>query len=216
MFSHPNQIKAARALLDWTVAQLAEKVGVGATTISAIETGRSAGSMEVLSKIFYAFQSAGIEIMDDGGVRPSQSRVSVYRGQDSFRAFYDDIYEVASTHENPDICVTNTNESIFDKWLDWYVPIHEKRMEDLGIKLRVLIKVGDQNLASATYCAYRWVPEDQFIENESLYIYGDRSAFIEFQEKNVIVTVIKNEMVARSLRRIFDLSWKNAEDESTY
>ena len=67
MIVNPNQIRAARALLDWTVAQLGEKVGVGATMISAIETGRSSGSKDVLTSIIYAFQAAGVELTEDGG-----------------------------------------------------------------------------------------------------------------------------------------------------
>lgn len=205
-----NQIRAARGYLNWTVAQLAAKVGVGKANISAIETGRSAGSIEVLSAIVYAFQSAGIEIMEDGAVRPIQSRISTYRGKEGFCAFFDDIYEVAKTHENPDICVTNTDEALYDHWLDWYASVHEKRMEELGTNLRVLIKSGDQNLSSTKYCTYRWVPEDQFVDDVPLYIYGNKAAFIEFQKNNVIVTVVNNETIARSLRKLFELSWKNA------
>ena len=77
MIPTANQIRAARGLCDWTVAELAKRVGVGTTTISAIETGRSAGSLEVMASIVYAFGNAGVELTEDGGVRPRQSKVTV-------------------------------------------------------------------------------------------------------------------------------------------
>jgi len=209
MLVAPNQIRAARGLLDWTVATLAEKVGVGTTTISAIETGRSAGSLEVLSAILYAFQSAGVELSEDGGVRPRQSKVSIYRDHDGFCAFFDDIYEVAKTRDMPDICITNVNEAEYDRWLGAYEPIHAKRMTQLKTKLRVLMKKHDLHLTSTAYCEYRWVPEEQFAD-VSLYIYGDKVAFIEFQERNVTVTVVDSKAVTDCLRKMFELSWANA------
>lgn len=210
MLVQPNQIKAARALLNWTIAELAEKVGVGTTTISAIETGRSAGSLEVITSIIYAFQNAGIELTNDGGVRPTESKIAIYRGKDGFKAFFDDVYEVLESYEKPDICVTNTDEAKYDHWLDWYAPVHEKRMAELGKNLRVLIKQGDQNLSSTEYCKYRWVYKEQFLDDAPMYIYGDRCAFIEFRDNDVVVTIVRNEVVALSLRKLFELSWKQA------
>lgn len=210
MLITPNQIRAARGLLDWTVRDLGAKVGVGATTISAIETGRSAGSLEVISAIIYAFQSAGVEITEDGGVRPTQSKVSVYRGEEGFRAFFDDVYEVARTQENPNICLTNVNEAAYDKWLGFYEPVHAKRMTLLNaVKLRVLMREDDLHLTSTAYCEYRWVPAEQFAD-VSLYIYGHKTGFVEFFETDVRVTVVDNKSVTETLRKMFDLAWANA------
>lgn len=210
MLISPNQIRAARGLLDWTVKDLGAKVGVGATTISAIETGRSAGSLEVISAIIYAFQSAGVEITEDGGVRPTQNKVSIYRGEEGFRSFFDDVYEVASTQENPDICITNVDEAAYEKWLGSYEPIHVARMSRLkASKLRVLVRHMDMHLTSTTYCEYRWVSEDQFAD-VSLYIYGNKSAFVEFMDNDVRVTVVSNKAVTDTLRKMFELTWINA------
>lgn len=210
MMISANQIRAARALLDWTVVQLGEKVGVGATTISAIETGRSSGSKDVLTAIIYAFQAAGVELTEDGGVRPRQSKVASYRGKDGFKAFFDDVYEVASTHKNPDISITNVNEAEYDKWLGSYEVVHANRMTKLeNVKLRVLMKERDIHLTSTSYCEYKWIPEEQFAD-VSLYIYGDKVAFIEFSEHDVSITLVESPSVTLSLRKMFEITWKNA------
>lgn len=211
MFVAPNQIRAARALLDWTVAELGDRVGVSPTTISAIETGRSAGSRDVLTAIIYAFQSAGVELTEDGGVRPRQNEIQIFRGSDGFRAFFDDVYKTAKTHDNPRISITSNNEKDYEKWLGpAYDAMHMKRMADLKIpNLRVLMRDQDTYLPSINYCEYRWVPAEQFAD-VSLYIYGDKVGFVEFTEHDVRVTVVDNQAVSDALRKMFDLAWENA------
>ena len=54
------QIRAARALLNWTIQELAEKVGVDRNTIAQIEAGRYA-SDETLAVIRRALEAAGVE-----------------------------------------------------------------------------------------------------------------------------------------------------------
>lgn len=214
MFIVPNQIRAARGLLDWTVAELGEKVGVGATTISAIETGRSAGSLEVLTAICYAFQSAGVIMTEDGGVKPFRGSIQTYGGQMGFRSFIDDVYETSKNSDNPDICVTNTDEKLYDQWLGSYEPYHVNRMAALGhVKPRVLIKEGDLNPCRVEYVEYRCVPKHQF-SDVSLYIYDCKSAFIEFLENDVVVTVVNNKAVTDSLRKMFEYVWSNMSAET--
>ena len=195
--------------MNWTVAHLAQKVGVGTTTVSAIETGRSSGSVEVLSAIVYALQAAGVELTDDGGVRPRQSKISFYRGHDGFCAFFDDVYDVAREGAT-DFCVSNCQEALFEKWLGSYDPVHLSRMAKLGkMKIRVLLSEQDLDTSSSAYAEYRWVDFDSFA-GVSLYIYGDKTAFIEFSENDVVVTAVDNTSVTVSMRKMFDLMWTHA------
>lgn len=211
MFVTPSQIRAARALLDWTVAQLGERVGVSPTTVSAIETGRSAGSRDVLTAIMYAFQSAGIELTEDGGVRPRQSEIQIFRGADGFRAFFDDVYEVVKNHESPKVSVTSIREEDYERWLgSAFDAMHMKRMIALKKEnFRILLRDQDVYLPCINYCEYRWVPPEQFAD-VSLYIYGDKVGFVEFTEHDVRVTVVENQAVTDALRKMFDLAWSNA------
>lgn len=210
MLITPNQIKAARALVDWSAEELGKRAGITKAGISNIETGRTAGSVEVLSRIAYALQAGGVEFTEAGGVQPRQSKIIIYRGRDGFTSFFDDVYEVAKTHEDPSICITNVNEAEYDQWLGSYEPIHANRMTKLEkAKLRVLMKEKDFHLTSTSYCEYRWVPEERFAD-VSLYIYGDKVAFIEFSERDVTVTVVESKSVTETQRKMFELAWENA------
>ncbi|HEY9147520.1 MAG TPA: helix-turn-helix transcriptional regulator [Gammaproteobacteria bacterium] len=60
------QVRAARGLVNWTVRELSERSGVHRNTISNFETGRYAGSPEVVSAIRAALEGAGVCFIDDG------------------------------------------------------------------------------------------------------------------------------------------------------
>src|SRR5262245_34041178 len=47
----PPQLRAARGLLNWTVQQLAEKVGLDRNTVAQIESGRYASDAETMAAI---------------------------------------------------------------------------------------------------------------------------------------------------------------------
>ncbi|WP_214621290.1 helix-turn-helix domain-containing protein [Sphingobium nicotianae] len=61
----PRQVSAARALLDWTAALLAEKAGVGIATVKRLEAGetvRPASSAAVKA----ALEGGGIQFLSTG------------------------------------------------------------------------------------------------------------------------------------------------------
>jgi transcriptional regulator with XRE-family HTH domain len=63
-----SQIRAARALLEWTVRDLGAKAGIHYNTINTIETGRHQGRPETLATIQRTLESAGVEFTN--GKRP--------------------------------------------------------------------------------------------------------------------------------------------------
>lgn len=55
-----RQFKAARALLEWTQAQLAEKIGVSVLTIKRLERGEQKVSDETARRAREALEAGGI------------------------------------------------------------------------------------------------------------------------------------------------------------
>jgi transcriptional regulator with XRE-family HTH domain len=72
----PAQVKMARAALDWSLEDLAQKAGVHRNTISNFETGKFAGDPETLRKLQRALEAAGVEFTngDHPGVRLKRKR----------------------------------------------------------------------------------------------------------------------------------------------
>lgn len=205
-----NQIAAARALLGWDQRDVAERVGLTIAAISKIEKGENKGKTSTLEKIQTVIELAGVEFTDGEGVRKRQQHVKIFQGQQDFWSFFDDVYDVAKNHPNPDICITNVKEAEFDRWLADYEPVHSKRMTELrSHKLRVLLKENDVHVTSSSYCQYKWTKASQFAD-ASLYIYGDKTAFIQFTDNDVLVTLVESATVTNSMRKMFEAVWDNA------
>lgn len=63
---NPAQIRAARGLLDWRQADLANASGVGTATIRRIERSKEVtGYASTLLRLQAAFEKAGIQFIDD-------------------------------------------------------------------------------------------------------------------------------------------------------
>ncbi len=64
-----RQIKAARALLGWSQADLAKHSGVSEPTIARLESaeGKLGGREETADKIQTAIEAAGITFIDENG-----------------------------------------------------------------------------------------------------------------------------------------------------
>jgi transcriptional regulator with XRE-family HTH domain len=64
MLLTPEQLRAARGLLDWSRAELAKRSGTAPETIQAFEIGASDPKLSTLRKWRLALQRAGVEFID--------------------------------------------------------------------------------------------------------------------------------------------------------
>lgn len=65
----PALCRAARALLEWSQAELAAASHLGPSTVRDFEKGRRVPSHNNLMAIRQALETAGVEFTEDGGVR---------------------------------------------------------------------------------------------------------------------------------------------------
>jgi predicted transcriptional regulator len=63
----PEQCRAARALLDWSQQDLADKAAVGVVTVRQLEAGTHEPRRATLDVIRRAFESAGVQFIDENG-----------------------------------------------------------------------------------------------------------------------------------------------------
>src|SRR5215472_18879871 len=66
----PEQCRSARGLLAWSQQELANKAGVGVVTVHQLEAGTSQPRRATLDVIRRAFESAGVEFIDENGGGP--------------------------------------------------------------------------------------------------------------------------------------------------
>lgn len=63
----PEQLRAARAALNWSLDRLAEASGVHRNTLSNFETRKYAGEPEKLALVKRTLETAGVMFIDDNG-----------------------------------------------------------------------------------------------------------------------------------------------------
>lgn len=63
-FSFALQLKAARAVVGWSQAQLAERSGVARPTVARIEALMMQPRLDTVGKLKQAFLDAGLQILD--------------------------------------------------------------------------------------------------------------------------------------------------------
>ncbi len=66
----PEQCRAARGLLGWSQQQLAHQAQVGVVTVHQLEAGLSQPRRATLDVIRRAFETAGVEFIDENGGGP--------------------------------------------------------------------------------------------------------------------------------------------------
>jgi transcriptional regulator with XRE-family HTH domain len=65
-----SQCRAARGLVDWTQQDLAEAARIGVATIRQFEGGATEPRQATLIVLRQAFESAGVEFIDENGGGP--------------------------------------------------------------------------------------------------------------------------------------------------
>jgi transcriptional regulator with XRE-family HTH domain len=66
----PAQSRAARGLLDWNQQDLADRARVGIVTVRQLEAGLTEPRRATLDVVRRAFESAGVEFIDENGGGP--------------------------------------------------------------------------------------------------------------------------------------------------
>lgn len=204
------QIRAARALLDWSQSDLADHAGLSQTGIARIENGTNQPNSRTLEKILGAFENADIEFIDDTGVRKKSGEVKTLRGVEGLKTFMNEIYHYAC-NTGGEFCLHNADPDNWHKWLgqDWF-NMHAERMADIGDKISFKITCGEgmTTLISSSFAEYRWFPKDKF-SDQSIYAFGDVLAFVTFGNDQVLVNILRNKDFADGFKVLFNVAWDN-------
>lgn len=203
-----EQIRAARALLDWSQSDLADHASLSQTGIARIENGTNKPNSKTLEKIMTAFDNADIEFIGTTGVKKRTGEIRTLRGKDGFIAFMDDVYK-STLKTNSEICVYNVDEKNWIKWMgEEAYKAHSERMKAVqpDVTFRILIEEGDLFFIANEFAEYRWFPKELF-SAQSFYAYGEKLAFIHFYEDDVQIMILSEREFAQGFRVLFDIAW---------
>lgn len=206
-----HQLRTARALLDLSQQDVSEGTGISANALGRIERGDASPKDKTLDKLVSFYQGGGVEFTDRDGVRRNQQLVWQLQGRDGFRTWMNMLYDFVSS-EGGKITLLNGPPGRFIDWLgeDWYAA-HAERMRDLGcdIDFRIITEEGEKNFLASGFAEYRWLPKTQF-NDRSVYVFGDHSAFFDFNEEELRIVVITQRLIAQTQQMAFDALWDSA------
>lgn len=205
MIDH-RQIRAARALLNWSQVELARAADMATSSIKNVESETTSARKETLAQIQEAFDLNGVEFTPASGVRLKHDIVAIHDGRQATIALLDNIYAHASAAAQREVCIIGLDET-FSVETDGLLLLasHLDRLAKAGIKERILICQGDTRYLNAPEC-YRWLPRQYFTRNAPIYIYGDRIAIHcgSLKRRSII---IEARPLAQHLRMLFALMW---------
>lgn len=202
-----EQIKAARALLDWSQKDLAEHAGISEPTIKLIETGKIHSKPDTLSQIQLTLENAGLEFLPQKGVRFRDDLLTMIEKENEddniyLRLLDDMFYTMKGSHgEILHSFVDNSlsPQNVIEK---------EKLLRANGITFRHLVKHGDTHLIYPLD-EYRYLPKGAYLNNP-VAVYGDKVAFNVIsttQKDESSIIIIKNKQISEIKRREFDILW---------
>ena len=208
-----KQIKPARAMLDWSPAELAAMSDVSEANIVRLEAGGDARS-DTLKKIGSAFETHGVVFTPTGGIEPARPELRTYAGRDGFQRFFDDVYMTVKDLGG-EIVITGVVDQQFVDAVDAeFSEMHPQRMRKLkNFHMRCLTQEGDTSTLTNEYCEYRWTPRSQFAP-VPFYVYGNKVAFIQFDAPvdAPLVVAIHSKVISDAFRLQFDGMWKLAKE----
>lgn len=212
-----RQIRAARGLLRWRVEDLAQHTGLTREALTRMEDDAVQPREASIAKISRAFESQGVEFLDNQGVRFRPEGIDVFNGQGGLEAFFDQVYEFLKAQGGM-VCVSGVDEAQFAAHHGAeHAAAHIKRMKKLtaqrdDIRFKVLIEEGDTNYMASDYCQYKWMSRDNFVPTP-FYVFGDKLALITFQTTpSPKIMLIRSEVFAEAYRKQFDIAWRDSKD----
>jgi transcriptional regulator with XRE-family HTH domain len=209
-----RQIRAARALLNWSEEDLASATGIHLSSIKDVESNLSIPCQTTLLSIQDTFEKAGIEFLLGNGVRPRKQPVMMLHGVGAYWALLDDITKTLA-ESGGEVCVLGMDEARVAQALD-HDPLEggEKlsryvmSLQKNRLRSRSIIKTGDTNIM-APISWYRSVSEDYFAP-QPLYIYANKVGILHLGPPFKAI-IYDNPEIAAALRKTFNFIWDHAE-----
>lgn len=205
-----EQIKAARALLDWSQKDLAAHCAdISEPTIKLVETGKVRATETTMRAIRDTFEQAGVEFIE-GGVRYRNDTLRVIEkksAKDNIALrLLDDMYYTCQENRD-DVLYSFVDNTLSPP----EVLKKEALIRDLGVRMRHLTRYGDLNF-HYDLSEYKWLPDGAYVNSPTV-VYGHKFAvFIpSYDEGSEKIVIIHNPSIAAVKRAEFEIIWNHCE-----
>jgi transcriptional regulator with XRE-family HTH domain len=200
-----EQMRAARALLNWKQSDLARESGVSLASINNIEREISSPRLDTMVAIEMAMYKAGIEFLGQDGLRKHKEAFAIkeLQGKDFIKEWMDDFTSCMTGPEDM-LLVCGLDEREFPKHAPDQLLRFDEHHKKTGFQERIMIKEGDNFLTGAPEC-YRWISHE-LIGAVPYLVYKDRYVIAMYEAKRIII--IRNQSIADNFRKQFEFLWQ--------
>jgi transcriptional regulator with XRE-family HTH domain len=204
-----SQIRAARALLNWTQAELAHKTGLSLRALNSIERGLVVPRIDNLRFIQEACEKADIEFCENDGVRRKTEKLDVVKFEGSGcigNHLLDIMQEIRTT--NSEVLFNASSEKDFSAIDPAILDDYFAHVSRHHIIERVIVAHGEDYVIGPP-STYRWLQKNNF--NHVAYcVYGDNVAYQVFGSAHRVI-ILRSPSIADMFRRQFEFNWAAAE-----
>jgi transcriptional regulator with XRE-family HTH domain len=203
-----EQIKAARALLDWTQEDLADAAGLSKPLINTLERRIANPKVETLAAIQRALESAGVEFTEGPGVKLQSSvlKTQIFEGSDALVRLCHDMFDTL-VGTGKELMISGLVEPKFRDRGGIRILNEIERRTKHGIKTKLLSCEGDTTFLAPRE-EYRWMKKENF-PTVPTYIYDNKYAVFLWGPPQKVV-IIENAEIAESFRKQFLVHWQAA------
>lgn len=201
----PNQIRAARALLDWSQSDLGQRSTLSQAAIANIETAKHRPNEKTTAALLNVFAMAGIEFID-GGVRLRPDGMEVIEGPDITARMPALYFETMLRHDVEEVLINGVDFSIVDDDTRHAVQTNIDRLIAAGKRQRILVREGTH--ASDIIGPPEWhraIPAAAFSAETPSFIYHNCFAVMLIEKQQIII--IRNGNLAECQARQFNYLW---------
>lgn len=198
----PEQIRAARALLDWPTSELAKRTALTVNGLNKIERGHVNAQRETLEKIQRVFEDSGLEFLPGSGLRRKDKLVSSYEGKDAWKVTFDDFVATLGKHDVFRMAFLDEGELHEKLCVDQdYLLKNLKTRQNKKVFHKVLVPE-NRYVYFPSYDTYHVVPE-AYHSPYPLFIYKNKLSLLSWQFAPKVI-FIEDERFADAAAKLFD------------
>lgn len=173
-----SQIRAARAILNWSQSDLAAKAGISLATIRKIELDDVSPRNTTIELIASALENAGIEFMEPDGARRKPSGIIIFEGKPGGRDFMEDIRQTVIKNGGDLFIVTPIAEA-FAKYCGLSDILEIDALLNLNDTtiIKCLITEGGDSLLSTPRLQFRVISKN-YVDPVPFCVYGSKYAVV--------------------------------------
>jgi transcriptional regulator with XRE-family HTH domain len=191
-----RQIRAARALLNWTQSDLAKASGLHINAVNKIENENGAPRTATLARLHAVFETSNIRFRGLRGVevREDVFEIQRFEGVDAIRRMTDDIISIVRGKQDEVLnCIAD--EYLFNSTDSKQVERYFAHKRKTGFRERYIVHRNSKPFRGKDAAYYRWLP-DEAMGKVSYFVYADRVAMVQWQVRQILV--IKNAALAET------------------